>query len=571
MKDKDLKDISNQEQFNYELKPEYLDDLTNKLNDQRPAKKRGYFGYLAVLLLLLIGGSYFLYPKGELNELAIIEGNKEIVNTQLKSESEVVKAIDLPEKESINSNLLQESVTVSSEVSTKNKVEIKTEGVQKISVESIKKEVFNSENTQGTINTNQLKNRSSQKNTTETKVTDIDKVNLSTESDSKKGDLALKSPNNKVKNQDEDKNNAALSTIKKSDKTLLKTEIVDPVSKVASENKFELVGGEQNEVPLINKANETKNQENTPIKTADNKALVDSVEPQKSINKEDNIPITDSIITSDTLDLVTQADSVSIKLEEARTRDKWQVSALSGVNFSISRLGNSTNQEYLTKRTEEENYLTNYTGGIMLERFITDKIKLGTGLTYISYGSNNSYSSSTVYDDFQQFKGLDSVYNPTIDSIFYQPSGTWLPYLIRMDTTLDSAFVAQQKAREDSAALNSSGKVSFSYVELPLLIGYYKTINKWSFGLNTGVSVGLLTQSSGSFIDENLVSMQVAQSQQLVWNYLLSPEFNYQFNEKLYLGFQPFFRMGLNNLSLSEPFDRSYYSIQFNAKIGVRF
>ena len=571
MKDKDLKDISNQEQFNYELKPEYLDDLTNKLNDQRPAKKRGYFGYLAVLLLLLIGGSYFLYPKGELNELAIIEGNKEIVNTQLKSESEVVKAIDLPEKESINSNLLQESVTVSSEVSTKNKVEIKTEGVQKISVESIKIEVFNSENTQGTINTNQLKNRSSQKNTTETKVTDIDKVNLSTESDSKKGDLALKSPNNKVKNQDEDKNNAALSTIKKSDKTLLKTEIVDPVSKVASENKFELVGGEQNEVPLINKANETKNQENTPIKTADNKALVDSVEPQKSINKEDNIPITDSIITSDTLDLVTQADSVSIKLEEARTRDKWQVSALSGVNFSISRLGNSTNQEYLTKRTEEENYLTNYTGGIMLERFITDKIKLGTGLTYISYGSNNSYSSSTVYDDFQQFKGLDSVYNPTIDSIFYQPSGTWLPYLIRMDTTLDSAFVAQQKAREDSAALNSSGKVSFSYVELPLLIGYYKTINKWSFGLNTGVSVGLLTQSSGSFIDENLVSMQVAQSQQLVWNYLLSPEFNFQFNEKLYLGFQPFFRMGLNNLSLSEPIDRSYYSIQFNAKIGVRF
>ena len=571
MKDKDLKDISNQEQFNYELKPEYLDDLTNKLNDQRPAKKRGYFGYLAVLLLLLIGGSYFLYPKGELNELAIIEGNKEIVNTQLKSESEVVKAIDLPEKESINSNLLQESVTVSSEVSTKNKVEIKTEGVQKISVESIKKEVFNSENTQGTINTNQLKNRSSQKNTTETKVTDIDKVNLSTESDSKKGDLALKSPNNKVKNQDEDKNNAALSTIKKSDKTLLKTEIVDPVSKVASENKFELVGGEQNEVPLINKANETKNQENTPIKTADNKALVDSVEPQKSINKEDNIPITDSIITSDTLDLVTQADSVSIKLEEARTRDKWQVSALSGVNFSISLLGNSTNQEYLTKRTEEENYLTNYTGGIMLERFITDKIKLGTGLTYISYGSNNSYSSSTVYDDFQQFKGLDSVYNPTIDSIFYQPSGTWLPYLIRMDTTLDSAFVAQQKAREDSAALNSSGKVSFSYVELPLLIGYYKTINKWSFGLNTGVSVGLLTQSSGSFIDENLVSMQVAQSQQLVWNYLLSPEFNFQFNEKLYLGFQPFFRMGLNNLSLSEPIDRSYYSIQFNAKIGVRF
>ena len=571
MKDKDLKDISNQEQFNYELKPEYLDDLTNKLNDQRPAKKRDYFGYLAVLLLLLIGGSYFLYPKGELNELAIIEGNKEIVNTQLKSESEVVKAIDLPEKESINSNLLQESVTVSSEVSTKNKVEIKTEGVQKISVESIKKEVFNSENTQGTINTNQLKNRSSQKNTTETKVTDIDKVNLSTESDSKKGDLALKSPNNKVKNQDEDKNNAALSTIKKSDKTLLKTEIVDPVSKVASENKFELVGGEQNEVPLINKANETKNQENTPIKTADNKALVDSVESQKSINKEDNIPITDSIITSFTLDLVTQADSVSIKLEEARTSDKWQVSALSGVNFSISRLGNSTNQEYLTKRTEEENYLTNYTGGIMLERFITDKIKLGTGLTYISYGSNNSYSSSTVYDDFQQFKGLDSVYNPTIDSIFYQPSGTWLPYLIRMDTTLDSAFVAQQKAREDSAALNSSGKVSFSYVELPLLIGYYKTINKWSFGLNTGVSVGLLTQSSGSFIDENLVSMQVAQSQQLVWNYLLSPEFNYQFNEKLYLGFQPFFRMGLNNLSLSEPIDRSYYSIQFNAKIGVRF
>ena len=200
---------------------------------------------------------------------------------------------------------------------------------------------------------------------------------------------------------------------------------------------------------------------------------------------------------------------------------------MAGSNISFSRFSNSTNQEYATLRKEEENYLVSLSGGLNFEKFISENVKLTTGVNYISYGSNNNYSPVTNYNDSRQFNGYDSVYSLIIDSIYYHPTSTWLPYSNGTDTTIDSSFVNSKLAYDDSTAYLSSGKVSFSYIEIPLMIGYYKTLKNWSFGINTGVGLGLLTRSSGYYIGEDLKSTEVAKSQKIMWDFILGPEINY--------------------------------------------
>lgn len=265
------------------------------------------------------------------------------------------------------------------------------------------------------------------------------------------------------------------------------------------------------------------------------------------------------------------SDTNLMKKDSVEERKKWQASILVGSNFSYSLFSNQLNQAYFNKRKKEELVLPGFSGGILLEKFIGNNIKVSTGMSYVKYGSNNKYTPSLMQEDSRIYNGMDTSYNSFIDSIYYIPTRRWLTYLVRIDTVLDSNFNQTIVSRLDSTAYLARGKVSFSYVEIPVMLGYYKTINKWNVGVNTGISIGLLTRKGGYYINENLKSVQLANSNKIMINYLLSPEINYQFSNNYYIGFQPFFKLGLNNLSISEPIDRRYYNIQLNAKIGIRF
>ena len=279
-----------------------------------------------------------------------------------------------------------------------------------------------------------------------------------------------------------------------------------------------------------------------------------------------------SILNDSTLSYNNSKDtSVTIPIV-ASVKKPISVSLLVGSNTSFSILNNSKSIDYSNKRKNEENPITSLTTSILINKKITNNLILSSGFNYSTYGSTNNYSPIIKLKTENRFNNIDTTHLKGIDSAWINTTRSKLYYYNgKTDTITDSVFNLQQVTYLDSSLLKANGKTTFSYIEIPIMLGYYKQLNNWNFGINTGVSIGLLTQKSGYYINQDLQSISIASSQKVIYNYLLSPEISYNFTEKLSLGIQPFFKLGLNNLSISEPIDRKYYSIQLNAKISYQF
>ncbi len=522
------KNISNQSESAYELKQEYLDDLTKKLDNHRSKGKKGLYRYLTGFLLLLLIGTCFFLPKVDLNKSTLIDKNS-IVQIQNIEES----FIESKEETENNINELGIGSNDLAEESINNESNHL----------SISQDVSRSVKTDEMIRNSSISNKKS-------------RVISSSKNSSTPSNLNTVNPKQPRKEEDNNVVNKEFILVENFEEDNNKS------SDSSNESNNLIINNDQSSSQQKEQLNKSEEEERLDSNLLEGKT--------ESTPEEVDSSFEDSVSNKDTTD-VSYSDTSAVKLDTSKIKNRWQLSLLAGANLSFTSFSNYSNQEYFDVRNEEEKPLISFSTGISAERFINKNFKVTSGLQFTSYGSNNKYSPVSGFKDMKQFSGYDSTYTTIMDSIFYTPTRVWLPYLIRIDTTIDSTYSNQKVPNEDSTAYFLQGKVTFSYIEVPLMIGYYKTINKWSFGLNTGVSVGLLTNSSGFFIGEDLQKVEVAKSQKIMWNYLLSPEINYEFKENYYIGFQPYFRLGLNNLSVSEPIDRKYYNLQFNAKIGIRF
>ena len=545
---KENKNILNNNEKIYELKSEYMDDLVVKLDEQRPNNRKAIYIGFSLLLFLLIAGTVYWYPSNKLEE------NKKLVENTPPSLNAENQDILIINKEDDKQNLSVIITTNEEETSLITKTLDETSTSKPIKREDKKVsrkepiDLFPTKKSPKKSNEKSVKKR----------------WNKQLGSNEEKGLDSFKTQENKKK--------LPLEKIDTNTEKSSGGEAKETLNSSVSEKQKEAI----KETGVNKKSSSSKN--GTPkkdqISELEKDAVKDSIFSEDNIDtipKESKVEKPDSLIVNDSTKSITQADKFPMHVDSSKSNSNWQLSLLAGTNMSFSRFSNSTNQEYLKIRKEEENGLVSFSGGVNIERFVNKNVKIITGLNYMTYGSKNNYSPMTSYKDSRQFDKLDSVYTARIDSIFYNPTRMWLPYLTGMDSTVDSSFVNNKVAYEDSTAFLNSGKVKFSYLEIPLMIGYYKTINKWSFGVNTGVGVGLLTRSSGYYIEENLTTIELASSQKIMWNFILGPEVNYNFKENYYLGIQSNFRLGLNNLSISEPIDRKYYNLQFSAKIGFRF
>ena len=249
-------------------------------------------------------------------------------------------------------------------------------------------------------------------------------------------------------------------------------------------------------------------------------------------------------------------------------KKKWSLSILTGISTNKVILSNYLNKDYGDKRSEEEQRLNSPTFSVLAERLINEKFKFSLGINYTTYGSNNDYSPSSIEKN-QQTYFLDTFgVNVIPYPYFYQ--GRWFTfydtsYFVNMrDSTITYTEI-------DSTAYKNSGKSKFSYVELPIMIGYYEKHRKWNFALNTGVSFGILTRRSGYFINHELDDVKQASTKKLIVNLLASPEISYDLNHNLKIGIQPIVKINLNNLSTTNTTSLRYLNTQINAKLAYDF
>lgn len=246
---------------------------------------------------------------------------------------------------------------------------------------------------------------------------------------------------------------------------------------------------------------------------------------------------------------------------------------------------------------------------------------LSTGLNYYQQGEQRNYS-----DDFLQTKGLDSVYytpinkrivsfdttlvpvihqqnawvvTDTLVTYYNEASGTFvtanLPMVVMVnngtDTTynvvVDSVFTNIidsvrnglwisrdfRGGNEEYASL-LKGKNTYTYFEIPLMLGYDWRIRNWSIGIKAGLGFGILTKQTAYYlsIDERKIEPYlIEQSNKLVYNLILRPDFSYWLGKNWGISGSPFLRMNLNNFNQNPSLRSNYRNFGFQAGINYRW
>ena len=299
-------------------------------------------------------------------------------------------------------------------------------------------------------------------------------------------------------------------------------------------------------------------------------------------------------------------------IDGGKSKFQLEVGLYSGPMFVGKYLSSATNANYITRRQGEEIDRISFNSNIDLNiKF--GKLLLSTGLNNHQQGEVTNYSND--YENWVVTQWID--YEVT-DNSFWQLNTTSFTiitddnYTIDTDTVLsyydetigsyvtdtvnyqsyeinnigaqqfdlvDSIYVLQFDSTAtlvvDSSIVlvadaNNTQQISttrFSYVEVPILLGYEFPINRLSLSFKTGIGVGMLMRYNATYYTQDYFAPQLvneSQVNQLMINYLLRLGIKYAINESIAFSCEPFYRLNLSNVIKSEDVTQKYWNAGLN-------
>ncbi|UTW60906.1 outer membrane beta-barrel protein [bacterium SCSIO 12741] len=234
----------------------------------------------------------------------------------------------------------------------------------------------------------------------------------------------------------------------------------------------------------------------------------------------------------------------------------WGIGIKFGASYNLPAITQSLNPNI---RVSEEPIITK-NGGLDLVLY-RNQFFVNTGMLYQSYHTDLDYTYEQ-YETLQKSIVVDQgkwiireVIVEVHDSIFIDdPSGP----ILRIDTIShrieDSTYIPNTDTLlvefEDTNQLDHRVSLNHSYVEIPLMVGYEFGKKRFTFGVMTGVSVGLLTrnQTMPSIYNGTEVPTPIAGSyRKVLLNYQVQGRIKYQWN-RLGLYSDLFWKTNLNYL-----------------------
>jgi hypothetical protein len=182
---------------------------------------------------------------------------------------------------------------------------------------------------------------------------------------------------------------------------------------------------------------------------------------------------------------------------------------------------------------------------------------LQTGLSYSKFSNNRNYNHT-----FLAYDSLRSYYeNDTTWGWVYDPPDFGKPVPIAIDSVLVAVY-------NDI----NEGKNEWNYLEIPLLVGYKLNKGRFSFDLATGVSYGLLINTSGnvpSTAEKNIFT-ELSEMNSLMnrnqFNYILQIGVSYHITPVWSIMAKPYYKQNLQSV-----FDKSYPVDQRFRALGMKF
>lgn len=569
-----LKDKLNQQEF--DIQDNWIDEMSSMLDDynDEPKSKKGLFIILAGLALLIGGiGTLFIINKdaqSDKDNLSILENFEQKNNPILKNKNSSQATFIEERCYEKESSKLNTSETEEISISKEKKAILKTKNLK-----------TNKANKNNKVSSN--KNYASKSESSFKKNTSLNANNSEQKNSSNQNTLT----GNSLKNDDEKKSKIINQKVLES--KLLNENSISQEEKITvnkntnntSKNKFLVGKNETNNSIKVSKKDAYSTITKAEI-LAENKIQKnkEKISEEKSFPKDLKTENTNTLISSSEFKKPILKDSIQKELEERLAKDSLikkeettvqktpkkdlglSVAITGGVSF-LFREFDSEN----SKRVYEESNKISWNTNLEIYKTFKNRLILGTGINITNYGEKINYSALEVpiKDTITTFEE-----NNYINLSLKRVQGVYL---------FDSTYFTQYdtiKIIKDSTYLNEeitkdNGATNFMYIEIPVKIGY-RILETKKFAINaiTGVSFGFLIQNQGSYINsENKLAQ--AESETILFNYLLSADFIYKINNNINFTLSPHFKYNLNNLSTINATKRKYSTFGINGGVILDF
>lgn len=230
------------------------------------------------------------------------------------------------------------------------------------------------------------------------------------------------------------------------------------------------------------------------------------------------------------------------------------------------------------KKTSEENTQSSYNVGIEGQYYFKQRWSVSLGAEYMSYVENINYSgidkNSTHINDESYYDIKDSSFWNSgwvmIDSMprFLQ----YASYHVVKDSTFIQKSDTTVSKYTDENIKSLNGQNRYSYIEVPILVGYQFPYKSFEIQLQSGLSMGFLQSHQAKYAvdNEDYNNQSLVNIKQQVSNLILRVSVLYPLNQQTYLYLQPAYKTQItNSVEAQGGFAQRFSSYHVN--LGVRY
>lgn len=174
-----------------------------------------------------------------------------------------------------------------------------------------------------------------------------------------------------------------------------------------------------------------------------------------------------------------------------------------------------------------------------------------TTVTYYDEASGLYYTAQLPVN-LNQNTTVDTNYYYLIDSTYYSAT----------DTIKTTYALKKQVVIKDPDQANLKGRNTFSYIEIPLLVGYEWGIRRWRLSVKAGMGIGMLTRQQSFYLTTDEAEVAPVSTDvytKVMYNAILRAGLHYNFTPAFGIDIVPFSRFNINTMTnKNAPFRQKY-------------
>lgn len=370
-----------------------------------------------------------------------------------------------------------------------------------------------------------------------------------------------------LKKQDSNKSNFTKSSNKITNSDNRSKEIFKTRSNLSSEDSQGTVdlntSSNQTSAPILKSNSEKKNNELN-FKSFNSEELINLYSIKTLLSNNLIVNSSDLILLKQ--DEIQELVSIVLPEKEKDINKSIFIKTGIGINYVDKQLTSSKYADYVTRRNTEEAaaFYTSYNFHVGIKK---KRLGIFTGIELNQYGEQIEYSNWLLGEVEKIYPVVNYFTDSTINTIYYYLQGnefseTNFSYFIDSTITNDTSLFKGQ-VNEDLSSFKS--KTMLSYFEVPLILDYSIFKNsKFSFSLNTGISLGILRSRRGFYLSPELNEVFNLESNdsfnKTILNGRFGADINWIIKNNFSICIQPNYRFNLQssfnkNLSINQRYN----------------